>query len=214
MKEIQQDGKMDSFLVSCGLGHQEVKSFYSQLEQLVQLIHSGHSQGQSPATSTNYSFVFDVPVNFSSLGEGANSSFIVMTRSGIDKGACRPSDFLVVNLQGEILFHQEPVHRPSAEAPLHLALYRQFPHIRCILHSHSILSSVLSRYYLAEGAMVFEGLEIQKGLKGIFTHESRVRLPIVANTQDMEELGRLLPTLELAQSWGLLLAGHGLYAWE
>ena len=56
-----------------------------------------------------------------------------------------------------------------------------------------------------------------KGLAGITTHETTVRVPIFANTQD-------IPSLAIqVEEWlrrpaesvppGFLIAGHGLYAW-
>jgi methylthioribulose-1-phosphate dehydratase len=57
-------------------------------------------------------------------------------------------------------------------------------------------------------------LELQKALSGIKTHDSTIRIPIFANDQDMTALGqRAYSVLDGAdRAYGLLLAGHGLYA--
>jgi methylthioribulose-1-phosphate dehydratase len=56
-------------------------------------------------------------------------------------------------------------------------------------------------------------LEMLKGIAGISTHRSEVRVPVLANDQDLSRLSRrAAPHLGRAPS-GLLIAGHGLYAW-
>jgi methylthioribulose-1-phosphate dehydratase len=56
-------------------------------------------------------------------------------------------------------------------------------------------------------------LEMLKGIAGISTHRSEVRIPVLANDQDLARLSlRAAPHLGRAPA-GLLIAGHGLYAW-
>jgi methylthioribulose-1-phosphate dehydratase len=58
-----------------------------------------------------------------------------------------------------------------------------------------------------------EGLEMLKGLEGIHTHASRIRIPVLANDQNLSRLSEAArPHLEEAP-YGILIAGHGLYAW-
>ena len=52
-----------------------------------------------------------------------------------------------------------------------------------------------------------------KGLSGINTHQTEIRLPIVDNQQNMEKLSKnIQPHLKTAPH-GFLVAGHGLYSW-
>lgn len=56
-------------------------------------------------------------------------------------------------------------------------------------------------------------LEMLKGLEGIRSHTTAIAIPILANSQDMRQLSlAALPHLANAP-YGLLIAGHGLYAW-
>lgn len=56
-------------------------------------------------------------------------------------------------------------------------------------------------------------LEMLKGIAGITTHRSEIRIPVLANDQDLARLSsRAVPHLGRAPA-GLLIAGHGLYAW-
>jgi methylthioribulose-1-phosphate dehydratase len=52
-----------------------------------------------------------------------------------------------------------------------------------------------------------------KGLAGITSHQAAVRVPVLSNDQDLARLsGHAGPHLADAPH-GLLIAGHGLYAW-
>ena len=52
-----------------------------------------------------------------------------------------------------------------------------------------------------------------KGLRGITSHEATHTLPVVNNSQNMEELVKTIQPHLQTQTWGLLVAGHGLYTW-
>ena len=73
---------------------------------------------------------------------------------------------------------------------------------------------VMSRAALKEGALRFEGWELQKGFAGTTTHDCASVLPIFDNDQDMAALAaRVSPVLEKDPTLpGFFLAGHGLYA--
>ena len=52
-----------------------------------------------------------------------------------------------------------------------------------------------------------------KGLAGINSHARQIQIPILANDQNLQRLSEnALPLLDEAPH-GLLIAGHGLYAW-
>ena len=201
---------VDEYFSSLELEIDDIMTFQDNFNLLISLIRKNYHKGLSPATSTNFSL--KLPIKSISKKENTQN-FFIMTRSGIDKEFCNEKD-LIVNDKGEILLRQEVNHKPSAEAPLHLAIYHFFPKVTCILHSHSVISTVLSKFYLKDENLTFEGYEIQKGIKGIETHDSKILLPIVENTQDMLGLALKMPSiLNKTNTYGLLLAGHGLYVW-
>jgi methylthioribulose-1-phosphate dehydratase len=56
-------------------------------------------------------------------------------------------------------------------------------------------------------------LEMLKGLAGVGTHQTVVKVPVLANDQDLARLSKAAsPHLGQAPH-GLLIAGHGLYTW-
>ena len=52
-----------------------------------------------------------------------------------------------------------------------------------------------------------------KGLKGIISHATSIDIPIVSNNQNIKELSQTVRPYLSSTLPGLLVAGHGLYAW-
>lgn len=171
-------------------------------EQLAQeIIDAGrflYGRGWSPATSSNYS-------------ARLSSTEALLTVSGKHKGQLGVDDVLATDLAGNSL---EPGKKPSAETLLHTQLYSWRPQIGAVLHTHSVNATVLSR--LTPGTVIeFEDYELQKAFSGVSTHESRVRVPIFDNDQDIARLAaKVQPWLEAHPDCvGYLIRGHGLYTW-
>lgn len=154
--------------------------------------------GWTPATSSNFS-------------ERLDERHAAITVSGRDKGRLTPEDIMVVDFDGR------PVAtdlRPSAETLLHTRLYRRFPEVGCVLHTHSPVQTIASRLYAAQGRVHLQGYELLKALHGNTTHETAIDLPVFPNTQDMTVLAAQVDALlDKQPMWGYLIDGHGLYAW-
>lgn len=172
---------------------------YSSLaDQLATTVRFLAEQGWSPATGGNFS-------------ARLNAEQVLITQSGKDKRHLTEADLMVCTLDGVAV---DNTLKPSAETALHLALYRQAPEIGAVLHTHSVTCTVLSRN-TEDGHIRMTGFEMQKSLAGIKSHESGISLPVFDNTQDIPSLAR-----QVIQQWplnasvpGLLVRGHGLYAW-
>jgi methylthioribulose-1-phosphate dehydratase len=170
-------------------------------ELLTQTIRFFNQKGWSPATSTNYS------------ARSSNPQKYIISRSGVDKSLFEIEDLILIDTSGSVL---PPFERPgvksSAETEIHTAIYSLFPEVNCVLHTHSVLGTVLSQ--TMKDAIVFEGLEIIKGLEGNVTHEMSELLPIVPNSQAMPEvLADMSEHFKRPGLHGFLIAGHGLYTW-
>ncbi|MFM1800331.1 MAG: hypothetical protein RLZZ117_2609 [Cyanobacteriota bacterium] len=63
------------------------------------------------------------------------------------------------------------------------------------------------------GHVQLKGLEMLKGLEGIRSHNGSIAIPILANSQDLQLLSQAAAPLLANAPHGLLIAGHGLYAW-
>lgn len=155
-------------------------------------------RGWTPATSSNFSSRID-------------TGHVAITVSGRDKGRLTEADIMVVDLDGSPVATS---HRPSAETLLHTQLYKRYPQIGCVLHTHSQTQTVASRLYAGQGHVHLEGYELLKAFSGTTTHETELDLPVYPNTQDMPTLAAQVDaTLDRQPMWGYLIDGHGLYAW-
>ena len=170
---------------------ERAQSLISNVRELAQL-------GWTPATSSNFS-------------ERLDQAHAAITVSGRDKGRLAEDDIMVVDLEGRAVGRQL---RPSAETLLHTRLYRRFPEVGCVLHTHSLTQTVASRLYARQGRIRLEGYELLKAFEGNSTHETAIEVPVFANTQDMTVLAAQVDeVLDRRPLWGYLIDGHGLYAW-
>ncbi len=154
--------------------------------------------GWTPATSSNFSRRLD-------------QRHAAITVSGRDKGRLTEDDIMVVDFDGQAVGTDR---QPSAETLLHTQLYRRFPDIGCVLHTHSPVQTIASRLFAGPGHVRLEGYELLKAFSGNSTHEAAVDVPVFANTQDMRVLAAQVDALlDAGPMWGYLIDGHGLYAW-
>lgn len=160
--------------------------------ELLAAISWAAQQGWTPATGGNFS--------------ARTEAGYWVTASGRDKTRIQANDLLLCDLDGRVLSGDG---KPSAESDLHAALYRLDASINCVLHTHTLASTVLSRRF--PNGIELSGFEMQKALQGNVTHDASVLLPVVPNSQDMDELADHV-RLGWPMPWGFLVAGHGIYA--
>jgi len=173
----------------------------AQADALCRTIAQFHARGWCLGTSGNFS-----------LRLGRRPLRLLITPSGLDKGRLRPEELLVVGADGRPVEGHDG--QPSAETLIHLAVV-EAADAGAVFHTHSMAATLLGERFLPRGGFTLRGYEMLKGLAGTTTHEAAVWVPVLANSQDMEELaGRVRGVLrDLPGLAGLLLAGHGLYTW-
>ncbi|GAB6043397.1 methylthioribulose 1-phosphate dehydratase [Endothiovibrio diazotrophicus] len=155
------------------------------------------SRGWVPATSGNFSARRD-------------DGTIAITVSGRHKGRLTVNDLMTVEADGTPL---QPGLRSSAETGLHLALYRRWPAVGAVLHTHSVNATVLTR--VRSEALYLADYELLKAFPGVTTHEGAITVPIFPNDQDIKRLSAQVEEHLDRHSdvHGYLIAGHGLYTW-
>ena len=169
--------------------------------QLVDVGRAFYSRGWVMGTSGNFSAVLSTrPLR------------LLITPSAAHKGRLSARDFLQIDADGRVLGRS--TGRPSAETRLHLEIVNSRG-AGCVLHTHSVWSTILSERHRDRGGLTIQGLEMLKGLDGVTTHDHEEWVPILANDQDMTRLSsRLRDTLaEHRTAHAILLSGHGLYTW-
>jgi len=155
--------------------------------------------GWTPATSSNFSMRID-------------AEHAAITISGRDKGRLDRDDIMLIDMHGHAVGTEA---RPSAETALHTQVYRRWPDIGAVLHTHSRTQSVASRLFAGDGVIRLQGWELQKAIAGYTTHDSVLEIPVFPNTQHMPEL------VDQVDAWldsgkplhAYLIDGHGIYTW-
>lgn len=74
------------------------------------------------------------------------SGHIVIKPSGISYDTMTAEDMVVVDLDGQVV---EGKWKPSSDLPTHVALYKAFPHIGGITHTHSRWATVFAQAGMA-----------------------------------------------------------------
>ncbi len=146
---------------------------------------------------------------------GTDPLRILITASGLDKGALTAADAVEVDdagaptdAGGERATGRAP-RRPSAEAVLHARLIG-LTGAGAVVHLHTV-ASVLAADRFPTG-LVLRDHEMLKAL-GRAADGDPVRLPVVANSQDMAVLaGRVTAAWEPSTP-AVLVARHGMYVW-
>ena len=66
------------------------------------------------------------------------SGLVVIKPSGVSYETMKPEDMVVVNLDGKVV---EGSLNPSSDTPTHLVLYKAFPEVGGIVHTHSTFAT-------------------------------------------------------------------------
>ena len=67
-------------------------------------------------------------------GRDAETGYFVIKPSGVDYDKLTADDMVVVDLTGKVI---EGRYRPSSDTPTHIELYKKYPEIGGIVHTHS-----------------------------------------------------------------------------
>ena len=143
-------------------------------------------------------------------GRDPATGFFVIKPSGVPYGLLKPRDMVVVNLEGHVV---EGQCRPSSDTPTHVALYRAFPAIGGVVHTHSIEATAWAQ---AQREIPCYGTTHADQFHG---HVPVTRFLTETEVEEAYELntGKVIVDLfkdrdPLAQP-GVLVAGHAPFTW-
>lgn len=160
-------------------------------------------RGWTPATSSNFSVRLD-------------AEQVAVTISGRDKTRLGAKDMMRLDLAGNAIDAPAPGVLPSAEAGLHLALYRRDPAVGAVLHTHAPNAVLTTRLRPEAEGVKLAGYELLKAFSGVTTHDTVLDIPIIANSQDIDALAAAADQrLDAVDGvcWSYLVRDHGVYAW-
>ena len=172
-------------------------SFADSADALIEAGRILHDRGWVPATSGNFSSRLD-------------EQEMAITVSGWHKGELSRDGIMRADMNGNSL---DEGKRPSAETLLHCQLYKRFPEVGAVLHTHSMNATLISRLHKDE--LVLQDYELLKAFSGVTSHEHSIAIPIFPNDQDIPRLAEKVEKYMDSHPpiHGYLIAGHGLYTW-
>lgn len=142
-------------------------------------------------------------------GIDRDSGLVVIKPSGVEYAELKPSDMVVVDLDGRTV---EGRYKPSSDTPTHLVLYNAYGCISGIVHTHSTWATMWAQAERAipcfgtTHADYFHGpIPCSRSLEpdeigGLYEYETGMVIKETIGTQADE-----IP--------GVLVAGHGPFAW-
>ena len=143
-------------------------------------------------------------------GIDRETGLVVIKPSGVDYDVMKPEDMVVVDLQGNVV---EGRLKPSSDTPTHLAIYRAWPEVGGVVHTHSTFATAWSQ----------AGLDIPNigTTHADYFHEA---IPCTADMTEEEvkgayelETGNVIikrfEGMNPMHTPGVLVKNHGPFAW-
>jgi L-ribulose-5-phosphate 4-epimerase len=150
--------------------------------------------------------------NASGIDRSGSEPLVVIKPSGVDYAALTPGDLVVTDLDGKIV---EGSLRPSSDLDTHTLLYREFPQIGGIVHTHSEFATSWAQAGRAipclgtTHADYFHGpVPVTKPLSASQVAEAYVRNTGAVIVERFRSEG-----LDPVAVPGVLVAGHAPFAW-
>ncbi len=123
--------------------------------------------------------------------------------SGVSKGRMDPGMLVRCDLQGNVVAGDASGRFPSSEVKMHLAVYRNRPDVRAVVHAHPV--------YATAFAICRHALE-EPYLPELILNFGKIPVADFAMLSTDEVPNSILPYVHDYN--GLLLANHGAVAWE
>jgi L-ribulose-5-phosphate 4-epimerase len=135
---------------------------------------------------------------------------VVIKPSGVEYDRMRGSDMVVIDLAGNIV---EGSLKPSSDAPTHLELYRSFPGIGGVAHTHSRWATVFAQAGMAIPAL---GTTHADYFYGPVPCTRKLTPAEIAGEYELETGRVIVETFQgknAADTPGVLVQNHGPFVW-
>lgn len=150
--------------------------------------------------------------NVSGIDRSGSQPLVVIKPSGVNYDTMRPEDLVITDLEGKIV---EGSLRPSSDLDTHTLLYREFPQIGGVVHTHSEFATSWAQAGRAipclgtTHADYFHGsVPITEPLTAEEVEEAYVRNTGAVIVRRFRKEG-----LDPVSVPGVLVAGHAPFAW-
>ena len=150
--------------------------------------------------------------NVSGVDRSGQEPLVVIKPSGVDYATMKPEDLVITDLEGKII---EGKLRPSSDLDTHTLLYREFPQIGGVVHTHSEFATAWAQacrpipFLGTTHADYFHGpVPVTEPLTEAEVNGGYVRNTGAVIARRFKEGG-----LDPVALPGVLVAGHAPFAW-
>ncbi len=143
-------------------------------------------------------------------GRDPDSGLVAIKPSGVEYAEMTPAQMVVVDIEGEVI---EGELRPSSDTPTHLELYRSFPAIGGVAHSHSTAATAWAQ---AGRSLPCYGTTHADQFRGPVPVTAEMSPEAVGGDYELETgkaIVRVFESLDPAEITAVLVAGHGPFTW-
>lgn len=138
------------------------------------------------------------------------SGMVVIKPSGVPYDGMRPEHMVVTGLDGRVL---EGPLRPSSDLETHLALYRAFPGIGGVVHTHSSHATAFAQAGREIPCFGTTQADYFRGPVPVSAPLTREQIEGAYERHTGEAIVRRLEGLDPGEASAVLVAGHGPFCW-
>ena len=138
------------------------------------------------------------------------SGIVVIKPSGVPYERLTPEDLVVTDLDGKIL---EGSLRPSSDLPTHLALYRAFPGVRGVVHTHSRYATAWAQAGVEIPCLGTTHADYFRGPIPVTPLDATRRDPVQLRVEYRTRHHPPLRGMDPLHTPAVLVAGHAPFCW-
>ena len=143
-------------------------------------------------------------------GLAREEGMVVIKPSGVPYETMRPADLVVTDLQGNVV---EGELRPSSDLPTHLVLYRAFPELGGVAHTHSEYATAWAQAQRPIPCLGTTHADYFHGPVLVTEPLTEAEIASAYEKNTGEAIVRALACTAPAAAPGVLVANHGPFAW-
>jgi L-ribulose-5-phosphate 4-epimerase len=143
-------------------------------------------------------------------GISRRDGLVVIKPSGVPYDALKASDLVVTDLEGKIV---EGSLRPSSDLPTHLAIYRAFPDVGGVVHTHSTYATAWAQARKPIPCLGTTHADYFRGAVPVTDELSPEEIQSAYEWNTGEAIVRRFRGLDPGEMPAVLVAGHGPFTW-
>ncbi|MHC4291117.1 MAG: L-ribulose-5-phosphate 4-epimerase [Planctomycetota bacterium] len=143
-------------------------------------------------------------------GIDRNKGIVAIKPSGVSYDTLTPDDIVLLDLEGNII---EGTLRPSSDTPTHLELYRKFPNIGGVCHTHSLHATIWAQACRSIPCFGTTHADYYYGSVPVTAQMTDDQIATDYELNTGKVIVETFSTLDPDQMPAILVANHGPFTW-